>query len=434
MMSCLQQQKERNNMEHVEAILYHKILDSDFTNMYEVKKYHGGNGQTYIQAAGFSREELDRFFQHADTITPTLENWDSTNYPRNKYIISAQEVGTNATANIEFSPRTGRKDYRIARQNLRNRHPAWSHASGFPEPLIDSDTQLYIHEKNYPGIIDNLYILIISTINSSGEHHYYASYVDSNVLPDTWPSDVNLDTIFKGQSNRQGILFFDKQYIRFKNNKILPFLPGSAIDTIFDENDLPDNIENTSLDAVEFLDKDIDLTIDISSVNFVIVDPPQVSRRKNAKRTTGSKITKGKNYLQRYKNNKAIGEKGEVLVLELERRRLIDEGRPDLAASIIHSSKDFGDGLGYDIESYHIFNGVYEKIYIEVKSTTGGIGKPFDISSNETEASEEFGDHYYIYRLFGLHKDSTQINYYTIAGSIRQNFDLTPTSYLAVPK
>ena len=41
-------------MEYVSAILYHKIQDSDFTNMYGIKKPSGGGGQTYIQAAGYN--------------------------------------------------------------------------------------------------------------------------------------------------------------------------------------------------------------------------------------------------------------------------------------------------------------------------------------------------------------------------------------------
>ena len=53
-------------MEYVSAILYHKIQDSDFTNMYGIKKPSGGGGQTYIQAAGYdivtAAEELENFY------------------------------------------------------------------------------------------------------------------------------------------------------------------------------------------------------------------------------------------------------------------------------------------------------------------------------------------------------------------------------------
>ena len=55
-------------MEHIEAILHHKIQESDFTNMYGIKKPSGGGGQTYIQAAVYSREELEKMFNDANDI------------------------------------------------------------------------------------------------------------------------------------------------------------------------------------------------------------------------------------------------------------------------------------------------------------------------------------------------------------------------------
>lgn len=421
-------------MEHVEAILYHKILDSDFTNMYEVKEYIGGNGQTYIQAAGFTRNDLERFFQHAKSTTPTVEVWDDLpSHSRCKYVISAQELGSKTVADIEFAPRTGRKDYRIARQNIQNRHPAWTHASGFPQPQIDPKTHKYIRVKNYPNIIDNLYIFIVCTIDNAGNAKYYASYVDSPALPINWPSDVGLDQIFQGQRNRQGILFFDNHYIRFQNDKNNPFLHGSAIDNYINEADLPLDIESTTVDSVEYVTKDFEFSFESSAATFIETAPPSVSKRKDAKRAKATSSL-GNDYVQRQKNNKVVGEKGEELVLELERQRLLQLNRPDLAASIEHTSKKHGDGFGYDIISYDLFGDTFQKIFIEVKTTTGGIGKPFEISANEVNASEELDDHYYIYRLFGLHKNSTNITYYRISGSLRKKFDLIPSSYLAIPK
>jgi len=50
--------------------------------------------------------------------------------------------------------------------------------------------------------------------------------------------------------------------------------------------------------------------------------------------------------------NKALGLAGEELVLRAQRRRLIEAGRPDLAAKIVHVSVVEGDGTGYDIKSF----------------------------------------------------------------------------------
>ena len=139
-------------MEYVSAILYHKIQDSDFTNMYGIKKPSGGGGQTYIQAAGYDFSELDRMFAESDIITDTLEFWDSEKiFPRKKYNFNAIAIGLNQSAEIELAPRTGRKDYRISRQGLNHRHPAWSPSNGFPEPKrispLPSSGSIYEYEK-----------------------------------------------------------------------------------------------------------------------------------------------------------------------------------------------------------------------------------------------------------------------------------------------
>lgn len=77
-------------MEYVSAILYHKIQDSDFTNMYGIKKPSGGGGQTYIQAAGYDFTELDNMFSNSDIITDTLEFWDAEKNIRERNIILMQ--------------------------------------------------------------------------------------------------------------------------------------------------------------------------------------------------------------------------------------------------------------------------------------------------------------------------------------------------------
>ena len=209
-------------MEYVSAILYHKIQDSDFTNMYGIKKPSGGGGQTYIQAAGYDFTELDKMFSDSDIITDTLEFWDSERkYPRKKYNFNAITIGSNQSAEIELAPRTGRKDYRISRQGLNHRHPAWSTHNGFPEPQrkspIPSSGSIYEYTKNYPGIIDNLYIYILKTVSTENTVKYYASFINADSMPNDWPSGLGLEKIFKKQS-KQGIIFFDGIYMRFSNN------------------------------------------------------------------------------------------------------------------------------------------------------------------------------------------------------------------------
>ena len=397
--------------EHIIAILYHKIQESDFTNMYGIKKPIGGGGQTYIQAAGYSQDELDEMFKDADDIYNTPEFWDKeSKLPRKKYTFNANVVGSTASADLELAPRTGRKDYRISRQNLKHRHPAWQPQNGFPEPNQNSSGN-YIYEKNYPTIIDNLYILIIR--------------------PNTWPSGVGLEDIFS-KGKHQGIIFYADQYLRFVNDKDSPFAVGSAADIEIGNIDLPRNFNEVSDDAVEYANKEISLTLNTSKVTITKVEAPQLKKKRV--RSEIRTISIDVNYVRRHKNLKKIGDIGELLAIEVEIERLISEGRADLAKRIEHVSQSIGDGLGYDILSFEKVGTDYREKYIEVKSTTGGKNKPFDITANEVEVSEEKGEQYCIYRFYGLSSTAKVIHYYECRGNIKDNFTLEAITFKAYCK
>lgn len=418
-------------MEHVEAILYHKIQESDFTNMYAIKKPSGGGGQTYIQAAGYSKDELHGMFKDAYQIYDTPEFWDKDLlFPRKNYKIKAFVVGNSNCAEIELAPRTGRKDYRICRQNPKYRHPAWEVSNGFPEPKSNEEGS-YIFEANYPGIIDNLYILIIKTVTGKGDTKFYATYVDSEIIPESWPHGAGLEEIFL-KSKRQGIIFFNEQYLRFANDKDSPFSAGSAADDEIGSIVLPENICEVPDDAVEYSNKDIKIEIDYSGIDIQKVEPPVLKRKKTT--TVSRRIIKDTNYERRHKNLKKIGDVGELLTIKIEKSRLESEGRGDLAAQIEHVSKTIGDGLGYDVKSFEKFEGIYVEKYIEVKTTTGGKNKPFDISANEVEVSEEKGEHYYVYRFYGVSGKAKKVKYYEVRGSVKDNFTLEATAYRAYCK
>lgn len=417
-------------MEYVEAILYHKILGSDFTNMYGVKKPKTGGGQTYVQAAGYTRLELETMFGDAKSVTDTLECWsDDPSIHRKNYVFDAYTVGDSTHAEIELAPRTGRKDYRICRQNIKYRHPAWQKSNGFPEPRQNSASD-YIYEKDYPGIIDNLYILIVKTV-CNNNHKYYATYINSESIPTNWPKAIMLENIFN-KSKSQGILFFTDQFLRFQNNFGSPFIAGSAIDIDLATNEIPEDINETIDDAIEYASKDIDISIDITE-NIIIekVDKPIIKR---IKRSSKKKISKDKDYARRYKNLKKLGDIGEEITLFIEKERLTNEGRPDLAKKVEQISKTIGDGLGYDVLSFELVDGKYVEKYIEVKTTTGGKNKPFDVSVNEVEVSKELADRYYIYRFFGVGIKNSKFKYYESQGAIDNNFTLEPTSYKAYIK
>jgi len=96
--------------------------------------------------------------------------------------------------------------------------------------------------------------------------------------------------------------------------------------------------------------------------------------------------------------NRALGEAGEALVLDNERRHLRYADRTDLANKVRWVSKEDGDGAGYDIRSFDPGSGA-ERL-LEVKTTYGGQRTPFLLTRNEKSLSDERPDAFRILRLY----------------------------------
>jgi len=91
-----------------------------------------------------------------------------------------------------------------------------------------------------------------------------------------------------------------------------------------------------------------------------------------------------------------LGDRGEKIVMDLERERLIGAGREDLSEKIVRKSLE-SDRYGYDILSYE---GDGSERYIEVKSTSS---KPkyttFFLTQNELETSKKLKN-YHVYLVY----------------------------------
>lgn len=203
---------------------------------------------------------------------------------------------------------------------------------------------------------------------------------------------------------------------------------------------IDDEISLTSIveDDSEYLvynktDIEDEFILNLENLNFQQHSVPFKGRNKKEDNTKGSVVRKV-DYEHRAKLNKIKGDFGEEAVMIMEKSKLTSLGRQDLAKEVEWVSKSIGDGLGYDIESWELFEEEFQKIYIEVKTTTGRIDTPFDITENEISVSKELGDRYYIYRLFGIEKVTSKIDYYIIKGDVEKQFDLVPTSFKAYLK
>ncbi len=102
------------------------------------------------------------------------------------------------------------------------------------------------------------------------------------------------------------------------------------------------------------------------------------------------------NYEELARQSKRIGDRGEYIVLEWERNRLLKAGRSDLASQIRHIALE-DDRAGYDIQSFDVDGSERQ---IEVKSTSAGdMERGFLLTANEFRRAAESGN-YYLYLVF----------------------------------
>lgn len=144
--------------------------------------------------------------------------------------------------------------------------------------------------------------------------------------------------------------------------------------------------------------------------------------------TKTKKVYSNKNYLEEHKRNIETGIKGEELVMNYEKKRLADNDKLSAYAdNILHTSMIKGDGYGYDIESFDLFDEKVKKIFIEVKTTSGDSNTPFFMSQNEINVSREKGDKYRIYFVSNYNDMEPTLQ---IIDDIENSLELSPTNYI----
>ena len=58
----------------------------------------------------------------------------------------------------------------------------------------------------------------------------------------------------------------------------------------------------------------------------------------------------------------------------------------------------------------------------------------FDISKRELEVSQRLKEYYYLYRIYNLKQNSSDVNYYKVKGALDKNYDLEATGFRAYRK
>jgi len=100
---------------------------------------------------------------------------------------------------------------------------------------------------------------------------------------------------------------------------------------------------------------------------------------------------------ERDARNRALGKQGEERILLAERVRLTQQGRADLAKMVRWTSREDGDGAGFDILSFNNSGG--ERL-LEVKTTSGHRTTPFYLSENERALSAERPEAFRLVRVY----------------------------------
>jgi hypothetical protein len=131
---------------------------------------------------------------------------------------------------------------------------------------------------------------------------------------------------------------------------------------------------------------------------------------------------------QRDAANRRLGRMGEEFIVELEKQRLTEAGRDDLAARVEWVADTCGDGLGFDILSFSYADD--SERYVEAKTT--GLGKyaPFIVTANEVRCSEAEPMKFHLYRLYDFGQPQTRA--YVLPGRLSQHCQLMPLNYRAV--
>jgi len=123
--------------------------------------------------------------------------------------------------------------------------------------------------------------------------------------------------------------------------------------------------------------------------------------------------------------NRSLGKSGESFVVDLEKRRLIEGNRSDLAHKVRWVSAELGDGAGYDVSSFSLSG---RPQFIEVKTTNGSCRTPFFLSRNEYNVARQCPQEWLIYR---LHLFATTPRIFIIPPPLESNLRLTTETWRA---
>ena len=194
-----------------------------------------------------------------------------------------------------------------------------------------------------------------------------------------------------------------------------------------------DEVSSSIKDYEEDFAEEVDAVEEIldSKVELLKVDAPE---RKLRKATVEHKESGGgprnRNFDESDRKNKKTGDLGERLVLDYERKRLLDAGVTDIDKKLILTSEDPKYGNAYPCDIISVDAETNTILYIEVKTTRYSAESPFFISEEERKFSEDHASQYRLYRVFNA-ISTKEPKFYETVGYVGDNFTLTSDRYIA---
>jgi len=213
----------------------------------------------------------------------------------------------------------------------------------------------------------------------------------------------------------------------------MPAISGYKPFSNYQRNVLPDAVLDRLVanpDLTAIINDDVNSVVQVPTVQNILSlleKPPALDRspKKEVVREPSNNYSVRTNYLELEAANKSLGDAGELFAIRFEQARLISLDKDSLADKIEHVAKTQGDGAGFDIRSFEA-NG--SDRFIEVKTTKYGKYSPFFVSVNELRFSEKHHENYHLYRAFQFRNDP---RLFSLPGSVKENFILSPTEYRA---
>ena len=202
-------------------------------------------------------------------------------------------------------------------------------------------------------------------------------------------------------------------------------LLAQAVEGFLDRN--PKYLEELSASSALSLEKAVGVTL--SDLDDVIEPPPDRIILPEPGKPWLSRRARRIDFAGADAANRRLSELGEGFVVDVERYRLRQARRDDLAQKVEWVAKTIGDGLGSDVLSFDETD--ESERLLEVKATLLGKFFPFYVTANEVRCSEDMAARYHLYRVFDL---SRSPRLYVLSGSLRELCQLEPTQYRAAAR